>query len=493
MVPESSTTAASSAESSSAESSAAESSTETSAESQVDVVSLSRELGIEVWAVSTVGEAYNGFTGHLVAAPAGPAPTIRPDFLQRIEAQVASVQAALEDSIALAAAEGSVTAEQESTARAQLAASRQQSDAAEPADAYATAVAALVVVNQLTASASAAEVIEDRGSADAAADQIALAKEQAGRAEEALASASSKAATTSPVQQIAAVAALTWLAKAVAVLRTISSELAASGGRVDSQVLEAAEVNAQYGVVVERIFPDSFALAQLLQPSPEAEPTAMAAFMGAYSDLLSSAGSANQRYYEEVLTSISRSPELTFSQPGHLYGAVQQLQELSSASARTGSGAVQATDSTSATPSATTTASAPPPENVAAANYLARCAWDFAYYTSSAYLVSAEQAYGLTGTGIGSLSVTASDAGALASALMSGTTTVDAYSTQLAGYGIDPDHGLWAARSGDAMARVGTGTRHEVASAATGLQLVWDGAIEVFMGNAANRSLAGQG
>jgi len=113
-------------------------SSETSA---VDVAVLSSELGIEVWAVSTVGEAYQGFTGRDVAAPAASAPALAAGFGGLVDAQVTSAQTALDADLAVAIKAGTVTAAQGSAARAQLAASREQAAKGERANAYATAIA----------------------------------------------------------------------------------------------------------------------------------------------------------------------------------------------------------------------------------------------------------------------------------------------------------------------------------------------------------------
>jgi hypothetical protein len=169
---------------------------------------------------------------------------------------------------------------------------------------------------------------------------------------------------------------------------------------------------------------------------------------------LSTAGEANERYYETVLTTISANPDLDFSQPGYLYSTVEQL------------AANSPTDS----------------------NYLSRAAWDFAYFTSSTLLVASAQAYELSGTTIGDLRISATEGGALTIALLSGSQTVDAYAAAVANRELDPGHALWTTQSGDALAPMGKGTLHEVAAAVNGLQLIWDGAVEVFLATAANEA-----
>lgn len=426
----------------------------TSTTTSVDVDALSADLGVTVRSVSTVGEAYQVFTGSSIAPTAASPPPLSPAIDSTSGSQAVAAQRALRRQLASARAEGSITRKQSVSGARQLARARQDTARGDTASAYARAISASVVLNQQIASRSAQSIITSEGRAAARTSVIERASALTARAEELLATRSTESQTLSAVQQFGALTAMTWLTRTIAVLRAVTDELNDSDTPISSDIRSAARVVGQYAVVVDRIFPDSLAIARVVAPSAAVNPAEVRSFVAGYSDLLSTAGEANERYYETVLTTISANPDLDFSQPGYLYSTVEQL------------AANSPTDS----------------------NYLSRAAWDFAYFTSSTLLVASAQAYELSGTTIGDLRISATEGGALTIALLSGSQTVDAYAAAVANRELDPGHALWTTQSGDALAPMGKGTLHEVAAAVNGLQLIWDGAVEVFLATAANEA-----
>lgn len=426
-----------------------------------DPQALARQLGIDVQPIATVGEAMTAFTGTTVAPPQAPAPQPTAPVEQEIAVQTDSVIAELGK--ALSRSGDLLTKNVRATVKANLASAGRLREQDNLPSAYATATGALVVLQQGVAAANTGAAIKKRGPAVVEAEMIEQAQRVVDAATATIAARSQAAATQAPTAQLASINSLTWLTRSVAVLRAIIGELIATRGGFGDKVVEAATVLAQYRVAAGRIYPDSAAIAVLVaSPSPVQLPD-LPDFVAGYSELLHTAATANQRYYETVLTSISKYPNTKFAQPGHTYAAVQQLATLSAAS--------------DANPT-------PNPD--------ASCAWALSYFLMSTYLVSTQQSYGLVGSGIGSQDIQANNAQALASALAAGADTVDAYSAQLQREGSNPDHAVWSAKWGTSLAaEFKTGT-FAVAAAATGVSLVWDGALEVFMNTAIRNAIEHQ-
>lgn len=421
----------------------------------IDPQALGQQLGIEVQPIATVGEAMTAFTEDTVAPPQAPTPAPTQAVSQAVTSQTNSMIAALGDELGRSG--DLLTKKELATVRAQLASAKRSRKQGNILGAYATAAGSLVLLQQGAAAANTTVSIKKLGSAAAETEVISAAQRQVDAATATIAARSQVATIQDQTERLASINALNWLTRSVAVLRAIIGELAATNGAFDDQVVEAATVVAQYQVAAGRIYPDSAAIAALVaSPTPTlGQVPDLSDFIDGYADLLRSAATANQKYYETVLTAIAKNPDKTFSQPGHTYAAVQQL---AAASAQ----------------------SAAPDTNPDTA-----CAWALSYFLMSTYLVSAQQSYGLVGSGIGSQSIRAANAKVLATAVIAGASTVDSYGAQMQRTGTNPDHAVWSAQWGTALAAQFKTGPFAVAAAATGVSLVWDGALEVFMNTAA--------
>ena len=425
----------------------------------LDAEALAQELGITITPVSTVGQAITIFTGDTVGYSNPTAPPLTAAAQATRVDQAAAAIAQLRTRITTDGAQ--VTADERATAEADLVRAQNQSDVGNTAGAYATAIGALVIFNQAVAEAVAATQIAATGSAAIAELLLADFQQTIDQAGATLATQSTTIAVTDPVRRYADIHAMGWLTQSIAVLQAVSAELQSTGGESGEQVQEAAAVLAQYRVVIDWIYPDSQAIAELTNsPSPVTD-LDVTDFIGAYSDLLRTAAEANQDYYETVLTSIAANPDLTFAQPGHVYAAVQQL------------ASVTAPESSTPTP----IASAQTADQA--------CAWALSYFLMSSYLVAVEQSLDLSDTGIGNLTITTANPLALSAALAVGTDTVAGFSTELSAAGMNTDHAVWTLDWGTALPSSFSDAPQQVAAQATAVTVTWGAATESFMNTAA--------
>jgi hypothetical protein len=279
---------------------------------------------------------------------------------------------------------------------------------------------------------------------------------------------------------------MTWLTRSVAGVRAIAKELAALNGQVADSIVEAATVVAQYRVYVDLVYPDSLAVAQLRTADPTPDRRGVESFLAAYTDLLAATGAANQRYYEKVLTSIADNPGLTFSQPGHIYSAVQQLQAIarsavadsvSSASPGSRPPAQPASPGSRPPASPASPGSARPPTDEA-------CAWAMSYFVMSSWLVAADQSFGLSGSGIGSLVLSAQKPAALGAAFRGADEATSAFAAHLNTQGVLTDHPVWTADWARRLPAAFAGQDADTGMTSLGLTVLWDAAVESFMNTA---------
>ena len=457
---------------------------------------LGNELGISVTSISTVDQAVEAFTGAVIAPAAAEAPPLTDSADVVAANQAAAVISAVEQR--LAANTGDVTADQNTAIANDVDRARALAAAGDTMSAYAVGLGTLLILDEAIARQSTTAAIAEE-SASAVADRV-LADSEAviARAELLLAEQSRVTPSQDPVRRYATINAATWLTRSIAVLRAINAELTATDGSVASQVIETAQVVAQYAIAVDRIYPDSMQIVELLNADPDANELDVTSFINAYTGLLASAVAANQAYYEGVLTSIAANPDLTFSQPGHTYAAVQQLQTVvtpntTKAATHTpstpvsGSASVSGDELGSASASVSTSGSTSSPVARAAGSGSADvdCAWAVSYFLTSSALVADEQDYDLSGSTIGNLDLTAGRPAALSAAFASSAATVDAFTARLAEQGVAVDHPVWTSGWGTATATNFVGQPQETAAEVLGLSLTWDAAVESFMSTAA--------
>lgn len=464
----------------------------------VDAKALAAELGVTVTPVQDVGQAMLAFTGQSVAPAASPMPAL-----------TAEAQALLRTQAARAVAEagarlrgnrsrvGTATAKQ---AGSSLAKASRQLAAGDNAGAYAAAVGTTIVLEQ----AIATSVTTPASAKDApAASRAVLAEADAliERARAQLRQHSNVGSSEDPVRRYATVSAMTWLTRTIAVVGAVAKELAALQGAVADSIVEAATVVAQFRVYVDLLYPDSFAVAQLHTVDGGADARGVESFLAAYTELLAGTGAANQRYYEKVLTTIADNPGLTFSQPGHTYAAVQQLQAIarpsSASAAASTSTASTSANAPSTVPSASTTASSTEPAASATASSTESsvpppppastdeaCAWAMSYFLMSSWLVASDQSFGLSGSGIGSLVLTSRKPAALRAGFRGADEATSAFAAHLEANGVLTDHPVWTGDWASRLPEAFAGQDVETGMASFGITVLWDAAVESFMNTA---------
>lgn len=460
------------------------------ASGEVNAPALAQELRIQVTPVSTVGQAMEYFTGSEVSPPDATLPAMNNPAQQAMSMQTTSAIAAL--TTTLAKFRSLLTSKQRASGAARLKQANNQIANGNINGAYATTIGTTVVVKQQLAAAATKRMIRAQGGPKAAANVIGEANAVIDHAMELIAQQATRPVIADPIQRFAQINSLTWLTRAIAVLRAVVNELAVVGGQVADQVVETAEVLAQYGVIVDAIYPDSAAIAELTTAAGPVADTDVTDFISAYADLLTSAGSANQIYYESVLTAIADYPDLNFSQPGHTYATVEQLQQATGAtrppaatSGSASSGTPTASPSLTATASSATASGSPFPSASGPGKDDTECAWALSYYLMSAYLVASQQTFGLNGSGIGNLSISTTNPATLTAALASGKQTVAAFASQLSDKDINTNHAVWTVGWGTALPTAFTGTAAETSATAAAISSTWDSSIETFMNTAA--------
>ena len=464
----------------------------------VDAKALAAELGVTVTPVQDVGQAMLAFTGQSVAPAASPMPAL-----------TAEAQALLRTQAARAVAEagarlrgnrsrvGTATAKQ---AGSSLAKASRQLAAGDNAGAYAAAVGTTIVLEQAIATSVTTPAAAKDGTA---ASRAVLAEADAliERARAQLRQHGNVGSSEDPVRRYATVSAMTWLTRTIAVVGAVAKELAALQGAVADSIVEAATVVAQFRVYVDLLYPDSFAVAQLHTVDGGADARGVESFLAAYTELLAGTGAANQRYYEKVLTTIADNPGLTFSQPGHTYAAVQQLQAIarpsSASAAASTSTASTSANAPSTVPSASTTASSTEPAASATASSTESsvpppppastdeaCAWAMSYFLMSSWLVASDQSFGLSGSGIGSLVLTSRKPAALRAGFRGADEATSAFAAHLEANGVLTDHPVWTGDWASRLPEAFAGQDVETGMASFGITVLWDAAVESFMNTA---------